>query len=296
MIWVIGHGGMLGSEVCAALLDEGLPFMGSGRETDIRDPEALEAKASKQSIDFIVNCAAYTAVERAEQEQDIAEGVNAKGAGNVARLAERIGARLIHVSSDYVFDGRGSRPYEETDPVNPVGVYGKSKAGGEEAVRRECGRHFIVRTSWLYGKHGNNFIHTMLRLMSERDEIGVVADQCGTPTWTKDLAAMFLRILASKSVDFGIYHFSGEGSTTWFEFAARIQEEAFDAGLLKRKIRINPLTTDQYPSAVRRPMYSVLSKDKTKRVFGVTIADWKDSLRLYVQDLNGGCRPGNRVP
>ncbi len=288
MIWLVGNKGMLGTEVAEVLTASGLAWVGSDRETDIRDPQALQSwlsaadGAEGQPIDWIINCSAYTAVDKAEDEEDLARGINALGAGNLARLATAIGARLIHISTDYVFRGDGTRPYIETDAADPQGAYGRTKAEGEALVANLCPRNFIVRTAWLYGQHGPNFVDTMLRLMRERDSIGVVADQRGTPTWAADLAHAIARIIQQDMTGFGIYHYTNAGQATWFEFAQEIQRLGREYGLLDHECRIKPLTTAEYPTRARRPAYSVLCKDKIVAA-GVAVPDWKESLRAFLK-------------
>ncbi len=187
MIWLIGNKGMLGSEVADLLSERGLPFFGTDREPDITDAAAMGAFAAGKDIDWIVNCAAYTAVDKAEDEPDLCQRLNSDGPANLGALASGICASVIHISTDYVFDGSGNRPYTEDDPISPLGVYGKTKAEGEIALRDACARSYILRTAWLYGMHGTSFVSTMLRLMREKTEIGVVADRQGTPTYARDL-------------------------------------------------------------------------------------------------------------
>ncbi len=288
MIWLIGCKGMLGTELAEVLTASGLAWAGSDRETDIRDPRALESwlaapgGANGQTIDWIVNCSAYTAVDRAEDEEELARGINATGAGNIARLAASIGARLVHISTDYVFRGDGTHPYGEADPVDPQGAYGRTKAEGEALVSNLCPRNFIIRTAWLYGRHGPNFVDTMLRLMRERDSIGVVADQHGTPTWAHDLAQVIAAFVRREPASFGIYHFTNAGQATWFEFASEIQRLGLELGLLDRACRIKRLTTAEYPTKARRPAYSVLSKDKIIAA-GISVPEWKESLRSFFE-------------
>lgn len=288
MIWLIGNKGMLGTEVANLLTREGFSWVGSDRETDIRDPAALRgwldasAGGNRQPIDWIVNCSAYTAVDKAEDEEELARGINALGAANIARLAATIGARLIHISTDYVFRGDGTRPYMETDPVDPQGAYGRTKAEGESLVANLCPHNFTIRTAWLYGQHGPNFVDTMLRLMRERDSIGVVADQYGTPTWAFDLAQAIVAIIRREPASSGIYHFTNAGQTTWFEFATEIQCLGLAHGLLDHACSIKPLTTAEYPTKARRPAYSVLSKDKIIAA-GIALPEWKESLRKFME-------------
>jgi len=282
MIWLIGNKGMLGSEVAERLEREGLSWVGTDREVDITDPVALADFAAGKDITWIVNCAAYTAVDKAEDESGLAARLNRNGPANIGELATRSGARVIHISTDYVFDGLGTRPYREDDPVNPAGVYGRTKAEGETVLLAACPRSFILRTAWLYGRRGQNFVRTMLRLMKEKSEIGVVADQRGTPTNACDLADAVAAVLRSGSDSYGIYHFTDEGETSWYEFAREIQRLGRETGLLDHDCAVKALRTDQYPTAAHRPAYSVLSKEKIKQVFGLEIPDWRESLERFI--------------
>lgn len=285
MIWVVGARGMLGTELCRLLETEGLPFVGSDREVDILDPEAIASFASGKGIGWIVNCAAYTAVDKAEDEEAFCRRLNAEGPGNLAGLASRIGASLLHISTDYVFDGKGTRPYREDDPLGPTGVYGRTKAEGEAAVSSACRRSIILRTAWLYGKAGPNFVYTMLRLMRQREAIGVVADQRGSPTWAADLAQAILAMLRSTSPSYGIFHYTNGGETNWHEFALEIRRLGREAGLLERECEVKPLSTAEYPTKARRPAYSVLSKDKIRSSYGVEAPEWRESLARFIDSI-----------
>jgi len=284
MIWLIGNKGMLGTELAQVLKQRGLSIVGTDREVDILDPAALEAFAAGKGIRWVINCAAYTAVDKAEDEEGFALRLNAEGPGNIARLAAKMGARLIHISTDYVFSGDGTRPYLETDPVAPTGAYGRTKAEGERRTTAAAPDSIIVRTAWLYGRHGPNFVATMLRLMGSKDEIGVVADQKGTPTWARDLSSALADIVARNDMPGGIYHFTNAGETTWHGFALEIQRAATELGLLAHACHVKPLTTAEYPTKTRRPAYSVLSKDKMLAA-GIQVPGWKESLRAYLADL-----------
>ena len=287
MIWIIGNNGMLGRELSEVLASRGLASIGTDREVSMLDPEALSGFAERaredgRSITAIVNCAAYTAVEKAEEEPELAYALNAEGPANIARLADRLGADLIHLSTDYVFSGKGTSPYREDDPVDPQGVYGRTKAEGEKAVLANCPGTVVIRTAWLYGKHGNNFVRTMLRLMRDRAEVGVVRDQYGSPTWARDLAGAIASILAGVERKPGIFHYTDGGITNWHEFALEIYDRGRECGLLPHEVSVKPLTTDQYPTKVKRPAYSVLSKEKIERMYSLTIPDWRESLRLFL--------------
>jgi dTDP-4-dehydrorhamnose reductase len=284
MIWLVGNKGMLGSEVASALAEAGLEFVGSDREVDILDPGALAGFAEGKSLTWIVNCAAYTAVDKAEDEAALAMRLNAEGPQNLAALASRIGARILHISTDYVFDGKGARPYVEDDPVNPTGVYGRTKAEGEARVRSACPEHVILRTAWLYGKAGPNFVATMLKLMGSKERIGVVADQRGTPTYAADLAGALAAVVGSKEPRFGTFHYTNLGETCWYEFALEIKRLGLEYGILSRDCRVDALTTEEYPTKAKRPAYSVLSKEKILDAYGLPIPEWKESLALFMKD------------
>jgi dTDP-4-dehydrorhamnose reductase len=283
MIWLIGDKGMLGTDLGLALGRAGVEYVGTDREVSILDPAALAAFASGRKIEWIVNCAAYTAVDKAEDEVEACFRINAEGPGNVAALARSIGARILHLSTDYVFDGAGTSPYREDAPAAPVTSYGKAKAEGEARVRAACPEHVILRTAWLYGEHGPNFVYTMLRLMRAKDRIGVVADQRGSPTWSVDLAAAIVRIVTSPSPRFGNYHYTDGGETSWRDFALEIRRLGRESGILGRDCEVDALTTDQYPSKARRPAYSVLSKEAVARDYGAEIPDWRASLRRFIE-------------
>ncbi len=296
MIWVVGSKGMLGTELCRQLGAIGMDFVGTDREVDFLDAKALASFAAGPSfggraIGWIVNCAAYTAVDKAEDEVELCRRLNVEGPANLARLASASGASMLHISTDYVFDGNARRPYFEDDPIDPTGVYGRTKAEGEEAVRASCERSVILRTAWLYGRDGPNFVFTMLRLMRQKDFIGVVADQRGTPTWAVDLAAAILTILGSEAPRCGVYHYTDGGETTWRDFALEIGRLALERGLLGRECRVDALDTAQYPTKAKRPAYSVLSKDKIAADYGVSVPDWRESLKTFISSLGEAERP-----
>jgi dTDP-4-dehydrorhamnose reductase len=284
MIWLIGNHGMLGTELSQLFEAEKIDAVGTDRDVSILDSVALAAFARGKDISWIVNCAAYTAVDRAEDEAALAEKLNAEGPENIGRVAAAIGARVLHISTDYVFGGAGNRPYGEEDPLAPNSVYGRTKAEGEKRLAVACPESVIIRTAWLYGKHGANFVYTMLRLMKEKEKIGVVADQKGSPTWAFDLSRAIVAVLGSKEPRYGIYHFTNEGETNWHEFALEIQRLGLEYGLLSRPCEVAALTTAQYPSKAHRPAYSVLSKEKIKKTFGLEVPEWRRSLRAFFED------------
>ena len=287
MIWIIGCNGMLGREVAELFQKNKIPFIGTDIECDITDISALAEFAKDKNIKWIINCSAYTNVDKSEEEEPKAYSINASGAANIAQTASLIGAKLIHISTDYVFNGKGNSPYKESDVKQPLGAYGRTKSAGEDLVAANTDKYFIVRTAWLYGKNGNNFVHTMLRLFAEKDSLNVVADQKGTPTWAGTLASLIMEIIESDSDKYGIYHCTDEGETTWFDFASAILNEAFDAGLIKRIIPINPVTSSEYPTKTERPKYSVLSKDKIKTEFSFIPENWETVLKNYIIERSG---------
>jgi dTDP-4-dehydrorhamnose reductase len=289
---------MLGTELSRCFRARGFACIGTDREVDITDAAALEAFAAEQAgaIAIIVNCAAYTAVDKAEDDADFCRRLNAEGPVNIAKTAGKIGAKLIHISTDYVFDGMGiceggagPRPYREDDATNPIGVYGLTKRDGEEAVMANNPASWIVRTAWLYGKHGNNFVHTMLKFMKERGSVSVVDDQRGSPTWAYDLSGLIADIISAcqggSQIPYGIYHYTNEGSITWFDFARKIYEQGRRLGLLDGECSVKPCASAEFPARVKRPAYSVLDKAKIRAALGIDIPAWDESLGNYLGTL-----------
>ncbi len=285
MIWLVGQEGMLGQELREELASSGQEWLGSGREVDITDQAAVADFAKGKRFDWIVNCAAYTDVDKAETESDLAEASNVEGPRNLARLADSVGAKLIHMSTDYVFSGNAREPLGENDPVGPQGVYARTKERGETAVLQACRRAIILRTSWLYGKYGPNFVYTMLRLMREKAELRVVCDQRGSPTWTVNLVRAILAIIQSKEPRYGIFHFSDGGEASWYDFALAIHREGRLLGLLERDCVVRPIPASNSPTRALRPKYSVLSKDKIVSQYGVSIEPWERSLGEFMKVL-----------
>jgi len=285
MIWLIGNKGMLGTELSLLLEKSGIPFASTGREVDITDMAALMDFSEKQAQPFtwIVNCAAYTAVDNAEDDKESCHRLNAKGPQNIAVIANKTGARLIHVSTDYVFNGQGNKPYMEEDETDPVSVYGLTKRDGEIAIIKNHKNSYIIRTAWLYGKHGKNFVHTMLKLMNERDDVKVVNDQRGSPTWTFDLSSAIAAIIKSgKTVPFGIYHYTNEGEITWFNFAKEIYRQGRELGYITNDCTVKPCTSADFSSKVKRPAYSVLDKTRIKTTLEIKIPSWDESLSFFL--------------
>ena len=294
---LLGGNGQVGRELRRALPAMGELVVatrdGAGGEcvADFDAPDALGELVLRIAPDVVVNAAAYTAVDRAESEPDAAFRVNARAPGAIAQACAATGALLLHYSTDYVFDGSASRPYREDDATAPLGVYGASKLAGEEAVRASGARHAILRTAWVYAAHGKNFLHTMLRLAGERDELRVVADQVGAPTPAAWIAEASIRILAHGVPTSGTWHLVAAGETSWHGFAQAIMDEALAAGLLQRVPRVLPIATAEYPTPARRPAYSVLDTERLRRDFGIAPPDWRDGLRAVLSELAASRTP-----
>ena len=290
-ILILGRTGQVAFELRRTLPPLG-PVVALDRRSepavDLADPDTLVRALRQVKPRLIVNAAAYTAVDRAETEPERAAAVNAAAPGVLAEEARRLGAALIHYSTDYVFPGDGDRPYREDDPTGPQGAYGRTKLAGEEAVRAAGCAHWIVRTAWVYGARGRNFLLTMLRLMAERDRIGVVADQTGTPTWSRTIAETTAAMLARQPVTdtTGTYHLTCAGHTTWHGFACEIHRRATALGLLPESAaRIDAIATEDYPTPARRPAWSVLDTGKLSAVFGLHPPRWDEALALCLEEL-----------
>lgn len=281
-ILITGANGQLGNEMrlVAATDTERVYHFTDVAELDICDQDAVERFVVEHAIDCIVNCAAYTNVNKAEEDTVLCDKLNHLAPANLARVAAKHGAALIHVSTDYVFNGQHYIPYRENDITCPNSVYGTTKLAGEQAIQSLCPDTVIVRTAWLYSTFGNNFVKTMLRLGSERAELGVVFDQIGTPTYARDLARVILHIIY-KGIVPGIYHYSNEGVCSWYDFTKAI----FELGGITT-CALNPLHTDEYPTPAARPHYSVLDKTKIKQTYGVEVPYWMDSLRECIEQLS----------
>jgi dTDP-4-dehydrorhamnose reductase len=295
-VLVLGKNGQLGSEIFKRiyLLEEYDFFFPTSKELNIKDFKAVGKFVNENKINIILNCAAYTAVEKAEAEEEEAEWVNATAVQNLANICKENKMFFIHISTDYVFDGNINKPIKEDMVPNPSGVYGKTKLAGESHIVNSGCHYLIFRVSWLYSLYGNNFVKTIYRLSSERDSLDVVCDQIGSPTSASDFASFLIGILKSKTYkkQAGIYHFSNEGVCSWYDFAYEIVKTA------KYLCRINPVLSEDFPSLVQRPCYAVLDKTKIKRDFNIKIPHWTDSLRKVIQELqkkhviyneNGNC-------
>ena len=285
-VLITGSNGQLGSEFKDLASDyENLEFVFKDLpELDICDLEALNTFIIDKKINVVINCAAYTAVDQAEENPEIAEQVNAKGVLNLVNALKKVNGKLIHISTDYVFDGNSFLPYQESDEVNPIGVYGNTKRNGELAVINSDIDAIVIRISWLYSSYGNNFVKTMLRLGNEKENLGVIFDQVGTPTYARDLAKTCLDILLDESSDNismkgKVYHYSNEGVSSWYDFASTIME----FGSLDCTVR--PIETKEYPTSAKRPHYSVLNKSKIKIDFNIEIPCWRDSLEKCIEKI-----------
>lgn len=283
-VLVTGANGQLGNSI--RLLAENHPgynFLFTDVDTlDITNPAAVRGMIKDNQVDFVLNCAAYTAVEKAEEDEALCRRINAFAVGVLGKAAHEAGAKMIHVSTDYVFSGTSYRPYVETDVTCPVSAYGRTKLAGEEILQEVCPDAVIIRTAWLYSEFGSNFVKTVLRLGKERDQLGFVFDQIGTPTYAGDLAAAILAVVTADERNAfvpGIYHFSNEGVCSWYDFTVKILQIA---GI---DCRVLPIETKDYPTKVVRPPYSVLNKKKIKTTYGITIPHWEESLRLCMEKL-----------
>ncbi|WCL82114.1 dTDP-4-dehydrorhamnose reductase [Saprospira sp. CCB-QB6] len=286
-ILITGAEGQLGSEIQALVMNQkALRLLAGGQyhftdqsTLDITDAEAVSRYMQQYKIDYCINCAAYTAVDKAEEQEELAQLVNVEGPRNLAKAAAAVGAKLVHISTDYVYAGTASGPIRETAATDPQGVYGRTKLAGEQAVLAEQPDALIIRTAWVYSSIGHNFVKTMLRLGQERPSLSVVADQIGSPTFAGDLAEAILRILGQEESPSGLYHYSNEGVASWYDFAHAI----FD--LAKIDCALQPIDTKDYPTPAKRPAFSLLHKGKIKNDFGLQIPHWRESLARMLKTL-----------
>lgn len=280
-ILVTGANGQLGMEL--QQLAKAYPlfeFVFTTREQmPLDNPGAISDFIIKHQPQYFVNCAAHTAVDKADSEKELAYQINAEAPGIIAKACKENNVQLIHISTDYVFNGTGTVPYKESDATDPVNLYGDSKLQGEKKVKELNPDAIVIRTAWVYSEFGKNFVKTILRLMADKDQISVVCDQSGTPTYAADLAEAILQIISSQQWTPGIYHFSNEGAITWYDFAIAIKE------LSHSSCKVNPISTSQYPTPAKRPGYSVLDKTKIKKTFGITIPQWRDSLKICLDKI-----------
>ena len=280
-ILVLGASGQLGHCIKKVAAEKDITdiYFPEEHAANILDVEALNTLFTEQKPVYVINCAAYTAVDKAEDDVDLCRKVNKDGASNVAQLCAEFGAALIHVSTDFIFKGDRAELLQEDDLAEPISIYGLTKLEGEQDVIAALPAHFILRTSWLYSEYGNNFVKTMLKLGAERDELSIIADQIGTPTYAIDLAGAILDIIESGKADYGVYHYSNEGVTSWYDFAKGI----FD--LSETKVKVYPIPTSKYPTRAVRPKFSVMDKTKIKDTFNIEIPYWRDSLKVCIERL-----------
>lgn len=282
-VLLTGANGQLGSEL-QATCPAHIRLIATGYSSlDVTQNAQIQAALDEHQPSIIINAAAYTAVDKAETDAQRAYAVNHHAAAYLAQAAQQRGLYLLHISTDFVFDGQQNTPYAPGDATHPLGVYGASKLAGDNAVQQLCPTAAIVRTSWLYSIYGNNFVKTMLRLMAERESLGIIADQIGTPTWTRTLSDTLWSFVARKPQ--GIFHCSDNGVASWYDFAVAIQEEALALGLLSKAIPLKPLRTEEYPTPARRPAYSVMDKRTTETLIGYTFAHWRSRLREMLIEL-----------
>jgi len=288
-VLITGADGQLGYEL-QRTVPLGYECIATDKEDlDITNTDAVNAFVTNMSPDVIINSAAYTAVDKAEEETELATAINTTGAANLAQVCKDAsntgqGIQFIQISTDFVFDGKGHTPYPIDAPAEPEGMYGKTKQDGDVLVQKILGDDaFIIRTSWLYSAHGNNFVKTMLRFMQERDELGIIADQIGTPTWANSLAQAVWQAIEKKVT--GIHHWSDAGVASWYDFAYAIMEEGVALGLLNQAITINPITTADYPTPASRPCYSVMDKTTTWKALDMKSDHWRVALRQMMSEL-----------
>lgn len=280
-IVVFGASGQLGNCLKKVAEEKGIGeiYFPNETEANILDKDAIKNVFEKYKPAFAINCAAYTAVDKAEDELDLARKINKNGAEYLAEACKTYQTTFVHVSTDFVFKGDKPYPLVEDDIAEPISVYGLTKLEGEQDITRIMDEYFILRTSWLYSEFGNNFVKTMLKLGAERDELKIIADQAGTPTYGIDLAGCILDIITAGSKSYGIYHYSNEGVTSWYDFAKGI----FD--LSATKVKVLPIRTSEYPTKATRPAYSVMDKTKIKKTFSIEIPYWRDSLAICIDRL-----------
>lgn len=278
-ILVTGVNGQLGFDVCRELDRRDIPYIAAGRsEFDITDAEAVNEYIRRTKPEAVLHCAAFTAVDKAEEAFDIAFAVNAEGTRNIALACRNVSAKMMYISTDYVFPGDGERFYEPEDPTGPLGAYGRTKLEGEEAVQDILERYFIVRISWVFGLNGHNFVKTMLRLAETKTELNVVGDQVGSPTYTADLAPLLCDMIMTDK--YGIYHATNEGICSWADFAQEIFR------LAGKHVIVHSIPTSEYPTPAKRPLNSRMSKDKIERNGFGRLPSWQDALTRYLKELN----------
>ena len=289
-VLITGAQGQVGKELTQIANEKGFDVVAASRvDLDITQAQSVENYITQCQPDIVINAAAHTAVDKAESEQDLAFAINRDGAKNIAGACKKQNIPLLHISTDYVFDGTRSEPYSEDDSISPLGIYGESKWQGEEAIRQNLNDHLILRVAWVFGAQGNNFVKTMLRLGEDRDELNVVADQFGGPSPAKNIAQILIDLVERYKKDgtlaWGTYHYCGNSKTTWYDFAKEIFKQAFELGLLNKEVKVNPITTAEYPTAAKRPGNSMLDCSKLKTTFGIEMPEWKEALKQVLIEL-----------
>jgi len=279
---VLGASGQLGQCLKAVASKRNIDTLDFPDESaaNILDVDKLRALFAEKTPAYVINCAAYTAVDKAEDDVDLCRLINKQGALNIALLCKEFGAKLVHVSTDFVFEGAIPELLKEADVAKPINIYGLTKLEGEADVIENLNEHYIIRTSWLYSEFANNFVKTMLKLGADRDELSIIADQIGSPTYAIDLAGAILDVIASGKTEYGVYHYSNEGSISWFDFAKGI----FD--ISNTQVKVNPIPTSAYPTRATRPKFSVMDKTKIKTTFGIEVPYWRDSLIKCIEQLS----------
>ncbi|OUR61400.1 dTDP-4-dehydrorhamnose reductase [Colwellia sp. 39_35_sub15_T18] len=288
-ILVTGANGQVGSELLQAdLINKyNAQVIGCDRALlDITNIDNIKAMLNQEKPDVVINAAAYTAVDKAEEEIDLAFTINEKGSENLAIICNELAIPLLHISTDYVFDGAKNSAYDENDAPNPTGIYGKSKLAGEQAIIKNHPMHYILRVAWVFGEHGNNFVKTMLRIGKDREQLNVVADQKGAPTYAKDIGETLLKLavqINEETNDWGIYHYSGATPTSWHGFAQTIFEKAVKTNILANKPKVLPITSKEYPTPAERPLNSILNCDKITQTFNIEQSNWQLGLNNVLQ-------------
>ncbi len=288
-ILLLGSTGQVGQELLKILSSLGKLITLTRPELDLTNSDQIAETIASLQPKIIINASAYTAVDKAESESELAMAINAVAPQIIAKTARELSATLVHISTDYVFNGKNHTPYIEEDETDPIGVYGKSKLLGEMGVKKYCDRHIILRTAWVYGAYGHgNFVKTMLRLGAEKEELRIVADQIGTPTWSYDIANAIANLLnfPEHQIPWGTYHFTNSGVASWYDFAVAIFEEGHKLNFPLKIKTVLPITTTEYPTPAQRPAYSVLSKAKFRKTLGVYPPYWRDSLKKMLEEYS----------
>lgn len=289
-ILITGAHGQVGKELTQVALEKGFNVISASRsDLDITQTQSIDSYITQHQPNIVINAAAHTAVDKAESEQNLAFSINRDGAKNLATVCKKLKIPLLHISTDYVFDGSSTEPYSENSLVSPLGVYGESKWQGEEAIRQILNEHLILRVAWVFGAQGNNFVKTMLRLGKDREELNVVADQFGGPSPAKYIAQVLIHLTElyqkNNTLLWGTYHYCGNPKTSWYDFAKEIFKQALKLSLLDKEIHVKPIATAEYPTAAKRPVNSMLDCTKLKTTFEIEMPDWKTALKQVLTEL-----------